>query len=457
MIAQGSASDDRLAGAPADGCVAGDWRPQARIGWRDADIFVLVALLLLTATFGRVFSKVGWDDASLFVTEPALIATIALVFVRLGPGRAWRELRARVPLIPLIVFWIVGAIAASRGLAAFGISQTTDDIGLVEYSIALPLVALVASDRWRLNVLQLALVFGGVSALVVFTTNDFVIRAGADLIIQLQNPASGLYISFVLAWVAARRAHGLHTPWFQLVAGGAALIMIVLTDHRSVWLAAIVVLGAIAVLAPRSRRKRSAMYAAVAIVAAAIIALSIDTVWNPPSGGDVGNEVVGLAEPETGEGSNVRWRLAYWRELVSRTPEGPALGVGFGQPSEFLWRGRQYDFRSDTGTFDVSGPHNVYVHVLYRMGVVGLAAMLALIGLVLWRTLPLLAQNRLPPSRRSELVAILAMFASAATIAFFNDALVNPFLGLFFWTLLGLLCAWTALEVAKSGQKHPRT
>ena len=69
------------------------------------------------------------------------------------------RIRATGALIPLVALWLTGAVATIRGLQDWGFSQVLHDIGLVEYSVIVPLMALVVANRrqllWLVNVLAL--------------------------------------------------------------------------------------------------------------------------------------------------------------------------------------------------------------------------------------------------------------------------------------------------------------
>src|SRR5205807_1612836 len=83
--------------------------------------------------------------------------------------------------------------------------------------------------------------------------------------------------------------------------------------------------------------------------------------------------VAAVAVAAVGGDPNTRWRLAYWKELLRRTAHEPAFGVGFGKPAAFTWHGVLYDARVPRGgdEFNVTDPHNSFVDILYRTGLVG--------------------------------------------------------------------------------------
>ena len=178
---------------------------------RYPDLALVAALLLLTATFSRSFSQ-AVSIGPIYVTEVVMVLAGAIAIPRLGVGASWRVLN-RLPLPALILIWVVGAIATLRGLNDFGLSMVVNDIGLVDYTLLLPLLALVVVDRERHEAMFSVLVacgFAGIGAFLV-TYSASQITSTPDALIKLQGFSAGLYMSLAVAWIAARVANGIAT------------------------------------------------------------------------------------------------------------------------------------------------------------------------------------------------------------------------------------------------------
>jgi O-antigen ligase len=589
-----------------------------RVSLADADLYVFAGLIVLTAAFGRGFAKVG--VAQLHVTEAALVAIALLTLRRHGIREAWQLLRERLPLFGLGVFWLAGAVASVRGMAGYGFSQTLNDIGLAEYSLLVPLVALVIDSRERLHLLVKALALGSAIAaalsiisyglVVPWQVSGFPSPTGAT--------AAGLYMSIFPIWVFSRFAHGDRIGRFEWCVAALAGLGLGLTDQRSAWLALAAGLAVAAVLAPRGRRALSIAASALAVVGVLGATLAVETavshaggtnptsLWEQPerpaqgkptaasepsaSGGVAvpGDTVHGTpsrevaarqevqlplltglepgtkyaisfyvkplttysaAEGQAGdtsgagwstgswrarpghwtraevkltatapterfamvsysgadrvrfaqgavhlanratrrhragarpaappaskprrpratpgtppkrepqierefsgalsgagspEGDNASWRLDFWKFALKATEATPLMGHGFGRPMRFVWDGKRYDFRdgNPSNHIDVAGPHNEFVHITYRMGALGIGALLALIAIAAYGTLRLLRSGALGTSDRVATVALAGVFTSATVLAAMNDALKGPFMAIFFWTALAAL------------------
>ena len=582
-------------------------RAAARPVWTP-DFIVLCFLVAGTIMLGRPFSKeVKLPGGPIYVTEVAVVLSAAFALWRLGLRGVWARIRKVVPLVPLLVFWVAGAIATLRGLHTYGFHQIVPDVGLVEFSIFVPLVAVVVDTRERL-----ARLFAVVLAAGIVITIVYALLWNFDPLgwFMLHDPsvAIALYMSFAALFVIARFVSRSPVTPLEIVYAAVALVLVSVTSAR----AAIVALGcaliAMVALAPRRR-------AATAILGAGALGLSIGGAYlfeklrspAPPlvivlptapfghgfaaddiSRGFVGggievgdaaegrysrrvglherfelsavtglvpgrrytvefavrplaaqvvagvvgdptglrwgvrhwqtqpvakwqflrrtlratqsSETVGLvaytgsqnvlfddvrvvqATPAAGsppapppatppaapaappspsssldrelgvagnsqEANNVNWRLSMWKFMLEKTAHEPVLGVGFGKPTNFVWRGMIYDARTGdkTNTQDVTGPHNSFVNMLFRMGLLGLLPLLALLVIAGFRSWRLLVREKLAALDRAFALTSVAMVVAVAVAACFSVALEGPYIGLFFWLALGLVLALPSL------------
>jgi O-antigen ligase len=431
-----------------------------RPGLENADLLLLGALVVLTAAFGPSFSLLAVDGHVLELTELTMLAVLLLALRRLGLSAALALARRRLPLLALGVLWASAAVALARGLSDFDLSQLIYDVRLLEYSLLLPIVVLVVDSRERLSAMVEALVLGALAGTVLFGLTALSARA-FDTTAWLSDSEgeiamAGLYAGIFLVWLVARLGTGRRPGRAEILIGGLGAVLIGLTSKRAIWVAMLITLPAVALASERSRRARLALAGAAVVILGIGAAVGIETVLGEPvpktaaaaeaeaDAGDGGGgtqataEITGLTGGDSTEGENVRWRIAYWEELLSRSLDQPVFGAGFG-PAEFRWEGQEYDFRTgdDANANDVTGPHNAFISVLYATGLVGLAALIAVIAFPLpaavrhWRTAS--------SDRRIELVTIGGTLLATTGLACFSEAFRAQFLALFFWIPLGLL------------------
>jgi exopolysaccharide biosynthesis polyprenyl glycosylphosphotransferase len=437
--------------------------PARRSDWvrRHGDIGILSALLLMTAMFGRPFSKVGVGGV-LYVTEVAILLVAVLAIARVGVRSALHRVREAVPVTLLALLWIAGAVAALRGLAQHDFRDVIQDIGLVEYSIFLPLVAVVVDTRERLYALVRVLLVAGIAAMVVFAVIENAAPGSALGTEHNPTAAVGIYLALAMLIVAARFSHGLAVNPLLLVTAAAAAVLMSVTVTRGVMVAALVALAVLVAFGARGHRVRAA---SIALVLALLVvfgsdpyqaaksrverALSpppaVDT--STPPGVDTSTPTVTAAIRESfdptspsGMNANVRWRIAYWKFVIEQSAERPLLGTGFGHAANFRWSNILYDARVGDAADpnDVTPPHNSFLNVLFRTGLLGLLPLVSLVGVAIWRTLRSL-RRPLSVERRALLVGFVSLFAFVLVIANFNVALEGPYMGMFFWTILAVL------------------
>ena len=235
------------------------------------DLALLSGLLVLTACFGRPFSKLG--GGGIYVTEIVLAATVVVAVRRTGVRGAIARIRAAVPLLALGLFWLAGAIAAVRGVADYGLDSTIKDVGLVEYSLFLPLVALVADTRPRADTLLRVLSYAGLAATIIFA---FVFFFAPDTAIGVaENPTSavGIYLALYVLPVTARLIFGERPRTWELVIGAAALVLMAFEAGRSVLVALAAALVVLVALSPRPARTAAVGAAAIALSIGGVVAL----------------------------------------------------------------------------------------------------------------------------------------------------------------------------------------
>lgn len=452
---------------------------QARVLRENPDLLIVSLLFVAMACGSRSFAK-AIHVGPLYVTELLIGLAGLLAIARLGLRESWAALR-RLPLIPLALIWVVGAIATLRGLSDYGASFVKNDIGLIDYTLLLPLLALILSDRRRFETMFSVLVacgFIGMATFALLFTVDQ-LAGTADTILSVVPVSYGLYMLIAVAWIAARMTSGVRTPvWLALLAP-AGLILMNLTTVRSLWLAAIVALGIVALCAPSGRLLRSALALAAVVVISLPVAIAIEsginrvggittassegssydfaggsaTATRPGGEAQLSRELSSLGGGDSSESANVRWRLAYWKELLSRVPSDPLLGVGFGRPAAFTWSGVKYDYRDDdpNTSFNVAGPHNSFVSWVWRLGVPAFLALLFVIFLAARNAWRGIRRGALGPARRTMLVTLTAVLGGAAMVSGFNEALTGPFLGIFFWAPLAMLLLWPWIEADGGG------
>lgn len=437
---------------------------------RDADLAIIATLIVLTAALGGTFSKLSIGGQTIYITEILLAAAAVVAIARLGLSRGIEAIRV-LPLVPLGIYVAAGLIATARGLLGEGLELTIEDVGLFEYALVLPLVALIATSIERVDLLIRAILLGAGVATVIYFVSQILIRAFDEASIAPEAVANGIFMVALAAWVWAQFGQGRRPHPALSGLAAIAVVLAILTNVRAIWIGILAAAVVSILLAPAERRLRFALGSIAALAAALAIAVAVEAlegeiqifrevegatagVRDPGAGlrgpddiaPEAGSKVDGTVGLAGGETVNIRWRLAFWEELTERTVSQPLLGAGFGEPTRFTWEGLRYDFRDGIPTEkdSVTGPHNSLIYVMYRMGFPAAIALIALLWIAFRR-----ARDPDPddPEQRARLAGLFAMTAAALGVALFNDAWKNPYLALPFWIPLGLLLVAGALGV----------
>jgi len=125
------------------------------------------------------------------------------------------------------------------------------------------------------------------------------------------------------------------------------------------------------------------------------------------------------------EDPNAEFRFMAWAEAWRRFGENPLLGEGFGVPFVF------YIFEADPR------PHNTYLTVLYKMGIVGFLPLSILLGgFFLMGTRAIIRHGSHEQSIRLYLVLVGQVVTSV--YGAFALLLESPFLASIFWLSVGV-------------------
>ena len=143
--------------------------------------------------------------------------------------------------------------------------------------------------------------------------------------------------------------------------------------------------------------------------------------------------------------NNIIFRLFIWRDMIAEIfEEHDIWGVNFGKPQRSIslevlgWAGTEW-MRDGWIT-----PHNSYIHIIYRAGIIGVALLFVLFRRVisLWRTFLV--------HRSASGILLMGVLFYWLTIANFLVFLELPHHAIAFWCLIGIIMAYAKdLEASK--------
>ena len=136
------------------------------------------------------------------------------------------------------------------------------------------------------------------------------------------------------------------------------------------------------------------------------------------------------------KGDNNRFRLIWWKNVAEETlATSPALGLGFGAD---LARGFLLEYYPTSEVdFSARSPHNIFMTTLGRMGLVGVAVLLAVYGAQARVTARVARAARRDPAR-DDAITLQAACWVVMVSACFGVVLEGPMGAIPFWIMLGL-------------------
>lgn len=254
-----------------------------------------------------------------------------------------------------------------------------------------------------------------------------------------------LSLGILLGWLGlflAARARALRiamTLVWLLAIPAAALVLV--DGHRSVWLVALALPVALLVLGEIDLLHTPGWIVPVVAMAGLAVLLITAVGFNPVS--FVTTRAVAFTAPA--QDPTTRWREAQWRAQLIVWREQPVLGRGLGGYWE---EGRRY---GGAGTV----PHNLYVQILTKLGVIGLALWLltaACVALFLIRGLMRLRHER----RRDDLDYVLVVMGLVGLVAVhvYGVAYGLEYYGLLF-TGLGVAATAYSRDATRAVPRRP--
>ncbi|MGH3518017.1 MAG: O-antigen ligase family protein [Haloechinothrix sp.] len=398
--------------------------------------FALALFLLATSRWGSFLPAA----VPPFITD--IVIAVLLIDRVLGAG-AHRERRS--PIAAALAVSALGLLAISSAWFLLGQWSVVAlrDAAPYAYVVLVFLVLAPAREHVRSieNLLTVALLFHAtwcVVALVAPPIVEAIPTMGKDVFFFVPRPDIDGFTSGLLAGLALHRALSGKAPFVNLTLAGISLAITVALGSRGALLGVVAVLIAVGLLgrhrrAVRTRpRKWAVALGLLALPAAVTVAgqgyaverlvASVSNVWAPTE--DVG----GAQGTASARADSWQRLIEYFQADTGRN----VVGVGFGP--NFL-----IDSNADVELFggdmaEVRSPHNYLLGAWARLGVIGMAFVLAL-TLIGWRLAFLVGWRR---GRELSDIDVLAIMIAAGMplVAAVGVVLEAPFGAVpYFWAL----------------------
>lgn len=375
--------------------------------WSYAATFGLVGLTALALKLHHpTLPRLPWGATHLALV-PMVLAVVLSALHGVVAGNAPHHLLSDfVQILELpLVFWLAAEVFRS--------------VGHHRRVLAVVLGVLLVNVTWELLIYatQRSLLpgFGGAGELRLATLGNDTVLAGFSPLPAIALPVLAAVLIFGRAGTSRRlRA--------VLLAGvGLCFLSVVISFSRSLWAAeafAFVCLLALGVRVVARRRLVSYLLRAATIVGVSLLLLAVVPVHGQPLGRLILERLAyTTTQLETNDNPGIESRRWEYRVALDGLEKRPLIGTGLGSKYVGHLRG---DFEPKHFF------HNTYLGILFRMGVIGLAAVAATLGFLVLRIVRRLSP-RLEPLSRGLIIGAVAAVLGIALLSVADGALfVHP-------------------------------
>jgi len=376
-----------------------------------------------TRDFAPSFAM-NFSGISVYPEDLVMVAGGGAALVRIG---RWR-LRGMTRTAVLVLALFVG-LGVVTWISVYGLQPGTNSWRPQMLIVALLMYTTTRPRAWSWSDLQVIIVasaivvaVAGVAGILLFGLGSSSSAAEINGVMESGRPitAPGSLLMLMGLWVTVLSAGKWSTRRLLLV--GLLGSMVLLTQNRSVWVAAI--LGIVAWwLAPRIRTRGTSSGLGGSSRTVLIFLVAAATAL-------VGLSVAALGQSASNE-VTWQWRVARWVESMSlsRSWAEWLIGSAFGPTP------------ASTPTLFPTSAHSLYVNSIEMIGFIGLAAILALVISV--------GRTHMPPSTEP-----LGLVTCATFLSYGVAYQLPPWA----WMFTGILLASTGIEQpGDSGHKTPST
>lgn len=366
------------------------------------------------------------SDVILFAMLGAIIARVLLP--KASRATSYRLPASIVAFAAALFLWMMAEVVRNWG--AHGVSAL-GEFRFRYLLLVLPayVVVFFRTSRQQKNLFKLALIIAVPLTLAMLPLIGFKKGWGVGPDSRFYPSDISLALVYGLAALAIAKSHAVaRVPAIVVAAAALAVTPLVLLDsHRSVWLAAMVlVLGLVAIgELPVSRVWKWGSMALLLVAAAFTVA----TMARLDPFSYVTSRAKAIIAPSQDPDS--AWRLAIWKAQLAIFAHEPLAGEGFG--------GYFNTFIPELGHNITVAPHSLYVLTLVKLGLVGLALYLLLVISTGWYLLKTFLRTRGSPHTMGRVLVTLAIVILVAAHAYFAVYELDYFSGI--WVGLGVAAA----------------
>jgi O-antigen ligase len=374
-----------------------------------------------------MLGSVVYDKSFAYTHIPGLPGYVTDIVLGICCIDLWKRKAFRINSISKLewllfgLFFGAGCLAAARGvLGGEDRTKTVRDFAMVLY-VVFALVSLSIFRGW--DSIKRYLVFGALGAVLATINAFWWFVTVPNMRRYIPSP---VYIQIVFDCVLLLKVRG-WKGWKSNLLIACCAVGLLLGNARSTDLVAAV--GVVGVLVASGFLWRGISWALIKglLITVAITLLSVLLLLQT----EIGHSFMVRSSEQIVSGMNYSddpnavFRFMAWAEAYRRFSESPVVGEGFGIP--FVFALADNDPR----------PHNTYLTILYKMGVIGFLPFAAILFEYYRRSLVAVYRYRVRHRSTLLLLLIIIQFSFSA-YGLLNLLLESPFLASLFWINLGM-------------------
>jgi len=380
----------------------------------------LLWFVFCTTAYTKDFAYLKVPGIPIFITDISLAMFFVSAFV-------WPKLRLprlnNITMKALTAFGVLGVIASARGVAS-GMDKTDvlRDLSFVVYALFF-LVGLYSRKNKALSEQFCLMLICGAIVGTMAGTGWYLAHPEMRRYILYGVYVPMAFVLVALALVNRRLSPKIAVPLLLLLAWGN-----IIANARSTYLAIAVTFAALVSTGIGKRRLKDLIKPV--LIGGLAIVLTVGLLTQTREGAKymerISDQFV-QGFVHTAQDDNAQFRFLAWIEAFRRFSQQPIAGEGFGVPFTF-----------DIFTDQDVRPHNIYVLILYKLGIVGFTVFVLMLvppTFAAWKTL-----RKYPD--HPDIFLLRGLFLSQMfvfTYAAVNPFIESPFLACVFWLNLGFM------------------
>jgi putative inorganic carbon (HCO3(-)) transporter len=417
--------------------------------WARGAIIALVVATLVIVSLLSPPKPTEWQGVKQFLFIGLTLVLMGLVLCQADPSGSagrWRRMLAG-PYLPAMLLVALGALSwLTSTTKAYSGPEFLRLAGGVALFFA---VAAFFRGMGRLRLLVDVLV--GVvilTCLMGFVNYQATSAGGFGIIASFGNRQLFAGFLVLLAPLMVALSFADLAPSRKIAVQVAAVLScagLLMAQTRSAWIGLLVGLMVLAILFSQQKREeretRHARNLKVTVVPIVVLMVAATALFLGLSrtASMVGDRAATLGAP--GREATLQQRQALWQGALKMVKERPLLGFGIGAypfaQSEFANVGRPAALVAEAGPSLMEMAHNEYLQTAAEIGVPGLLAYLAMLGLFLATMLRTL-KTKSNGFTRFVIIGVTAGVCAQAVDAVSNPAWRYADVSAFFWAMLGL-------------------